>query len=235
MSRTRTNTHGLPALVISAIALACALSAVTPATAQNPPESSPTDQAQPADARELVEAFSDLDGLEASFAEEKHIGLLARPIRSSGRLYYTTPPRLARHTESPRRSSVVISPGRILVREDGRSEVLELGARPDAQAFVESLLWLFSGNYERLSQAFSIEFESEVDGWRLRMEPRSEQIGALISELIVAGSGYRVRTVTVRESSGDESVMTIADADPNRTYSDDELERIFGASGDDAP
>src|SRR5689334_3239312 len=51
------------------------------------------------DATGLLRAFSGMPGLEARFREEKRIALLARPLTSEGRLFFTHPGLLLRRVE----------------------------------------------------------------------------------------------------------------------------------------
>lgn len=179
---------------------------------------------------DLLGAFADMPGLEASFVEEKHIGLLAAPLVSEGRLYFAPPGRLAREVVHPRPSNVVITPTEVRFSDENGQETITLDSRPELRALVESMVWLLAGNAEALLGAYVAEIEGDSDGWSLRLTPRERPLSDLIGRMEVRGQGLRVAEVRVVETTGDETVTRIVEADPARAFSDDELRTLFGDS-----
>src|SRR6185312_8153260 len=86
-------------------------SAQSAAKPPSPSTAPPPSAAEPvARLSQLMAAFSRMPGLEARFVEEKRIGMLARPLTSSGRLYFARPGLLLRRVEQPQQSEVIITP-----------------------------------------------------------------------------------------------------------------------------
>jgi outer membrane lipoprotein-sorting protein len=178
----------------------------------------------------LLRAFSEMPGLEARFVEEKTMSLLAVPLKSEGTLFFAPPGMLLRRVESPKPQELLVTGTRLRIREGEKVQELDLAGRPDVRPLVESLLWLFSGNRAALEEAFVLEFSGGAT-WTLSMKPRRAPLDKLVREIRLSGEGLAVRTVEVHETSGDRSVTRILDADPRRTFSAAEKERLFGRDG----
>ena len=177
---------------------------------------------------QLMAAFARMPGLEARFVEKKHMGLLAQPLESRGRLYFTRPGLLLRRVESPRRSEVVITPRELKLRDADGEQSIDLRARPDVRPFVESLTWLLAGDQKALASVYALQFERTASGWQLTLTPRAEPLAHLIAYVRVLGAGLAVQEVRVHEKSGDETVTAIVEANPARKFEPAELKSLFG-------
>lgn len=190
-------------------------------------------QASPKTAQELLRAYARMGGLEASFVETKQLSLLAKPIESRGRLYFARPGYLLRQVTEPVSASVLITPERVILRDDSGERVLDLKTRSDVRPFVESLVWLLAGDRDALEKAYAIAFSKAAqDGvWKLVLTPKGAPLNQLISEIVVTGKKLFVSQVRVREKSGDETLTRIESANPKRTFSAAERRKLFGSKG----
>ena len=195
-----------------------------------PTSAQPAQQAP--DLSQLLQAFSRMPGLEARFVEKKRIGILAQPLESRGRLYFTRPGLLLRRVESPRRSEVVITPRELKLRDADGEQSIDLRARPDVRPFVESLTWLLAGDQKALASVYVLAFErgqgAAQGSWQLTLTPRAEPLSHLIAYVRVLGAGLAVREIQVKEKSGDETVTEIVEANPARTFAPAEQKSLFG-------
>lgn len=215
--------------LVSALALG-PLSAVAtpgPVRAEKPAASAAVDLPT------LLSAFAGMPGLEARFVEEKRIALLAQPLESKGRLYFTKPGLLLRRVEAPSPSEVVITPDEVRLKEHGREQTIDLRTRRDLRPFIESLVWILAGNQKALADVYRLSFEPEREGapWQLTLTPKGEPLSRLVQHIRIRGKGLAVSEVEVRETSGDESVTRIVEANPARTFDADERRRLFGPAG----
>jgi len=176
----------------------------------------------------LLGAFATMPGLEATFVEEKHLGLLAAPLVSTGTLYFLPPGSLVRRTDTPRPSEVRVTSDRVEFTDDQGTEAIALDARPELRALVESMVWLLAGDTTSLRTAYHERFEPGPEGWRLTLTPRGEPLSLLIARMVVVGRGLHVHEVQVVETTGDETVTRITAANPARVFADDERARLFG-------
>jgi hypothetical protein len=178
----------------------------------------------------LLRAFQGMPGLEAEFVEEKQIAMLARPLSSRGRLYFTHPGLMLRRVESPRPSEVVITPDSLRTKDENGEQTLDLRARPDIKPFIESLTWILGGDARALAAVYSLAFTPEGAGkpWLLSLTPKAKPLNQLIAAIQITGKGLRVDTVEVREVGGDRAITRIVSANPARSFDAAERARLFG-------
>jgi hypothetical protein len=215
------------ALWVAAFAFAAALVLSAP-----PDAPAKADAAAPSTLDALLQGFQGMPGLEARFEEEKHVALLAAPLTSRGRLYFAPPSTLLRRVESPQPAEVLITPTGVRIRQGSNEEVIDLRARRDVRPLVESMLWIFRGDRQALEGAWRVTYrplEGEDAGrWRLSLRPRGAPLDRLIAELSLEGRGYAVTQIEVKETSGDRTVTRILEANPRRTFTPEERQRLFG-------
>lgn len=188
------------------------------------------------DVDSLLSAFSKMPGLEASFTEEKHIALLAKPLTSRGRLFFAHPGLLLRRIEAPEPSEVMISKDSLRMRDKAGEQTLDLRARKDIRPFVESLTWILAGDRAALEKVYTIGFlpESASASWQLTLKPKVPPLSQLVAALTIRGHGMYVEQIEVRETGGDKTITRIVSADPKRTYSPSERKKLFGEGARDA-
>lgn len=175
----------------------------------------------------LLEAYRTMGGLEAKFREEKHIALLAEPLVSEGTLHYASPSKLARHTLTPTRQSVLLEGEELRFFDGTREEVVDLGANAGLRTFVTSFLRLLAGDRAALDRAFRIRFAAKGRGWTIALEPREGSVKRIVQRIELEGEELVLSRMRLVEASGDEARTTFSDVKPGRVYRDDELRRIF--------
>ena len=200
-----------------------------PAAAREPGKQTSVDMAS------LLSAFAGMPGLEATFSEEKHIALLARPLVSRGTLFFTRPALLLRRVESPEPSEVVINKDALRVRDKSGEQTLDLRARKDIRPFVESLTWILAGERAALERTYAASFQAESKGapWQLSLKPKVAPLSHLIAELVIRGRGLFVEQIEVRETGGDKTITRILSANPRRVFSAAERAKLFGERAPD--
>jgi outer membrane lipoprotein-sorting protein len=182
---------------------------------------------------QLMAAFSRMPGLEARFVEDKKLGMLAKPLTSQGRLFFTRPGLLLRRVEQPQASEVLITPQELRLKDANGEQRIDLASRPDVRPFVESLTWLLSGDEKALAGVYTLEFvPPEAAGptgpWRLTLTPKAEPLAHLLAYIRIVGQGLAVSEIQVREKRGDETVTRIVEANPARKFTPAELQSLFG-------
>lgn len=184
----------------------------------------------PATVEDLLAAFAELQGLQATFREEKAMALLAAPLVSEGQLFFAQPGYLRREITAPSESLVVITPDALYFEDATGSETIDLRARGDVRQFVESLVWILAGDAARLGETYELAYaHGEAPGaWTLTLTPRGRPLSEIIARIRVAGVGHAVSTIVVEETAGDVTTTTITSADPTRVFDDAERERLFG-------
>lgn len=201
------------------VTLGCALLVTAASYAVTPP-------IEPSSAEELFKQLSEMPGLEASFVEEKHLALLALPLKSEGKLYFTKRGYLNRSISKPSPSELVITPSGMKL--GGRA--VDLGGRKSAESLIKSLQWILSGDGGHLNEAFSLSFSKPpAGGWSLVMTPRDAELQQLVASITLTGHGFEVQKIEVQEAMGDRTITTITGADPRRVFRPEECSKLFGA------
>lgn len=180
----------------------------------------------------LLAAFAEMPGLQARFVEEKHLALLAVPLRSEGALYYAPPGHLVRHTTKPARSVLLVEPDRVRFGDDRKVETIDLGSRPVVRMFVESFVKILQGDEAALRRLYTIQLVERPGGdraWSLSLRPRISPMDKIFERIDLEGVGLSVSTMTMTEVDGDRTVTTFADVDTARVFSAAERSRLFRA------
>jgi hypothetical protein len=169
-----------------------------------------------------------IPGMSASFREEKHIALLAKPLVSEGTVHYAPPGRLVRHTHAPSTSTVLLSQGTLRFGDGTTQETVDLAANPPLRAFVESFLHLLSGDRAALERAFAIELRPGAGAaWEMTLRPKSAPLDKVIRRMTFAGDGVGLTRMRILEASGDEALTTFTAVDTQRRYTPAEIEQVF--------
>ena len=122
----------------------------------------------------------------------------------------------------------MVTPDRVRFSDGSGTEEIALAARPELRSLVESMVWLLAGDIDALRGAYAIEFGLGVgERWTLTLTPRHEPLSHLIARMEVQGEGLGVDTIRVVETTGDQTVTRITDANPAREFSPEERARLF--------
>ncbi len=209
-------------LIRSALLSLSVLAAMAPST----PLAAQGEAAPELDA--LLRSFRSLPGLSARFREEKHVALLAAPLRSEGEIHFAPPDRLLRRVTTPTRSVALIADGRLTLVSDGRREQFDLTRQPLVAGFVDSFRHVLAGDREALERSYRIAYTREDDGrWRLTLRPRAAPLNQFLREMTFEGRGVQVRRMRMLEVSGDETRTEFYDVDTTRRWSPEEIRRVF--------
>ena len=178
-----------------------------------------------------VFAHAKLERLACKFSEEKHIALLARPLRSTGTITFERSSGIARATLSPRAEQVVLTTTSLRIRKDNRTEEIPLDKSKDLKAFALIFPTLLRGDRTELERAFEIGlYGSDRDWWALTFTPKTDSLRALVRRVVVFGKKAELVALQVTEASGDITDTHLTDIRTNGKVSDAEIATAFGAS-----
>jgi outer membrane lipoprotein-sorting protein len=195
-----------------------------------PPASLVTGDAAHGAAIDPVFAHLKLERLSCKFSEEKHIALLARPLRSTGTIFFERERGIARATLTPRPSQVVLTRTALRMTKDGHSEEIPLDKSKDLKAFALIFPTLLRGERPELERAFDLAlYGSEPGWWALAFTPKADSLKKLVKRVIVFGKQGEVVALQVTEASGDVTDTRLTDVRRNADVPDAELAAAFGA------
>jgi outer membrane lipoprotein-sorting protein len=212
--------------------LAAVLLSAPAAADPGPPASLVSGEPARGAALDPVFAHFKLDRLSCKFSEDKHIALLARPLRSTGTIYFERDRGIARTTLTPKPSQVVLTRTTLRIKTDQRSEEIPLDKSKDLRAFALIFPTLLRGERSELERTFDIGlYGREAEWWALAFTPKAESLRGLVRRVIVFGHNADVDGLQILEASGDTTDTRLSDIRRNADVADAELATAFGAAG----
>jgi len=226
------------AIVVVAIVSGAAPASAAPASAA--PATAPASAAPPASlvsgeaahgaAIDPVLALFKLERMSCKFSEDKHVALLARPLRSTGTIHFQRGQGIARTTLTPRRQQVVLTPTTLRIRKDAHVEEVPLDKSKDLKAFALIFPTLLRGDRAELERAFELGLYGGAEGWwALTFTPRTDSLRKLVRRVVVFGRKGEVVALQVAEASGDTTDTRLSDVHTNADVPDAEIAAAFGA------
>jgi hypothetical protein len=157
---------------------------------------------------ELLQGLSHVKSATTAYTEDQYLGLLTRPLHSSGVLVYVAPGRLEKDTLTPTRNSVIIDGDTLTFRaEKGRERAMPLAGHPEIGSFIESLRSTLNGDLASLMRLYRIDFTGMANDWILTLIPSDQKVRKLVRTVRITGTDYDLRSVEITYADGDRSVM----------------------------
>lgn len=144
-----------------------------------------------------------------SFTEVEQLKMLQQPLHSSGELIYERPDHLEKRTLSPRAETLRLEHGTLTLTRGHRTRTLALDDYPQLIPFIESIRATLAGDRGALERYFSLALSGSVEEWTLELTPRDAQLQRSVQWVRIHGVHDAIRTVQIRQSDGDESLLTI--------------------------
>jgi len=232
------------ARVLAALAIAPGLALAAPPPSAPPPSApaapaAPADQppasllsGQPAHGAALDPVFARLQlrRLRCAFHEQKHIALLARPVQSSGAIYFDRDRGIVRETRAPRAEKAVLTRTALRIQRGDHVEDIPLDKSKDLQAFALIFPTLLRGERADIERSFDVALYGRADGWwALAFTPRADSLRALVRRVVVFGRAGELVALQIAEASGDTTDTRLSDLHTNGDVSDAEIAAAFGA------
>ena len=168
--------------------------------------------------------------LACTFSEEKHIALLAKPLRSSGTIYYDRDKGIARTTRAPKPEHVVVTRTTLRFRKGDHTEEIPLDKSKDLKAFALIFPTVLRGERGELERSFDIAlYGSDTAWWALAFTPKTDSLRALVRRVVVFGHKAELVALEVVEASGDTTETQLSEIRTNGAVPDAEIASAFGA------
>jgi hypothetical protein len=231
--------------------IALGIAAITPGMTGAAPSASPAEQPRDANAPpssnepppsllsgkpahgaavDPVFARLQLQRLRCAFHEQKRIALLARPLQSSGVIYFDRDRGVVRATSAPHAEKAVLTRTALRIQKGDRVEDIPLDKSKDLQAFALIFPTLLRGERPAIERSFEIALYGRGDAWwALEFTPRSDSLRALVRRVVVFGRAGELVALQVAEASGDTTDTRLSDLHKNGDVPDAEVAAAFGA------
>lgn len=153
----------------------------------------------------------------ATFVEKKYIGIIDRPLVSTGDLSFVAPDRLEKRTLSPKPESLVLNGDILIIDRPGKRQIrVSLDERPEVSAFIESIRGTLAGNLSALQTFYTLQLAGSAENWQLVLTPKQQPLSHIISQIRIDGAQADVRSIELDQRDGDHSVMVITQVNINR-------------------
>ena len=158
---------------------------------------------------QLMQAMQQTRSDHARFTERKSIAMLEEPVDSSGELFYTAPDYMEKRTLKPKPESMILDRDTLLMERGGKKRRLRLQDAPELAAFIDSIRGILAGDRDALERHYQLYLEGTADDWTLQLTPLDKKILAVVSQILITGTGNAVHSIETRQADGDSSLMLI--------------------------
>ncbi len=217
-------------LVVAAVALVQAAPqgrAAPTGQAEAPPAKLLTGVPAHGEATDQVLAHLKLERMSCTFTEQKHVALLARPLKSNGTIVFDRTRGVSRTTLAPKPQQVVLTPTTLRFKSAGRIEEVPLDKSKDLRAFATVFPTLLRGDRKELEAAFELGVFHDSGWWALTLTPKAESLRKLVKQVTVFGHDSELASLQITEASGDTTETQLAGIKKNGDVSASELASAF--------
>lgn len=158
----------------------------------------------------LMQLLAQNKASKAIFVERKYIGIIDKPVESSGELAFTAPDKLEKRTLKPKPESLVLEGDSLTVDQPGKHRfTVSLQDHPEISAFIESIRGTLAGDHSALGKFYTLELTGSAEEWQLILIPKQARMINIISRIRIGGSHANVKTIDFDQGDGDRSEMVI--------------------------
>ena len=160
---------------------------------------------------DLMHALAQKKSGKALFTEKKFIGILDKPLESSGELFFEAPLRLEKRTLKPRAESMLLDGDKLtLTLYEKQPLYLRLQDRPEVAALVESIRGTLSGDQATLEKNYAIEFSGAQSQWQLTLTPVPKALSQVVRQIQIGGADDNIKRIAFDQADGDRIEMAIS-------------------------
>lgn len=146
----------------------------------------------------------------AGFVEKKYLGIVDRPVESTGELFFTAPDKLEKRTLKPHPESLALDGNRLTIERAGKPRMnLNLQDYPEAAAFVDSIRGTLAGDRSALEKMYRLSLSGSAEKWQLILLPKYSRMSDLITRISISGSRGDVSRIDFDLADGDRSEMVV--------------------------
>ncbi|HET9621049.1 MAG TPA: outer membrane lipoprotein carrier protein LolA [Kofleriaceae bacterium] len=170
------------------------------------------------------------DRMQCKFSEEKHVALLAKPLRAAGAIVFDRARGVARITTAPKPSRVVLTAQALTITTGDHTEQIPLDKMRDLRAFALIVPTLFRGERAELERSFELALYGDARAsWALAFVPRADALKKLVRRVVVRGHADALIGLQIVEASGDTTDTQLTEVVTNARVADREIATAFGA------
>lgn len=161
--------------------------------------------------QDLMQILSRNKSGQAAFVEKKYIGIIDKPVLSSGELSFKAPDRLEKRTLKPRPESLILEGDKLTLSQfEKRPISINLQDQPEVASIVGSIRGTLLGDLTALEKNFQLALSGTEHQWKLDLIPMQNGAAKLISRISIQGNAADIHSILLEQADGDRSEMQIS-------------------------
>ena len=163
------------------------------------------------DLENLLGDQTDVQSLEGSFEQGKYIADLDTTLDSGGRFEFDADTGLVWNIQKPVATLLKISAEEIVEEQDGEVVMrMDVDDQPMTQAISEVFFAIFGGDWQALSERFSIHTLQKEAPWRFELKPKGDMLKSHLKRVELQGEDY-LNQLVLEETNGDRTEIRLHD------------------------
>lgn len=150
-------------------------------------------------------------GEAVGFEESRYLGVVTKPLESSGTLRFEPPDRLIKETVKPYRETAIVDGDRLTVLNAAGAEMrsISLWASEELRLVFDSLRAVLRGDAKALAALFQVTVSGDEARWTIELTPQSVGEDRQIERITVEGEAGRIVSFDIREANGDRDLIRL--------------------------
>ncbi len=173
--------------------------------------------AKDAQLMQLMQLLAQNKSAKATFVERTYIGIVDRPLVSTGDLSFVAPDSLEKRVLTPKPELLILRGDTLTIERPGKRRIrVSLEEYPEISAFIESIRGTLAGDLSALKTFYALQLTGSIKNWRLVLTPKQQRLSRIFRRIRISGSRADVKTIELDQRDGDHSVMVITQVSHNR-------------------
>ncbi|MDO7875810.1 outer membrane lipoprotein carrier protein LolA [Hymenobacter sp. ASUV-10] len=163
--------------------------------------------------------------IRSDFKQEKNLSMLSEKINSSGVFLFKAPNRVRMEYTSPYKYLMVINNDKILIQDRQKKKVYSAGDNKAFKSLNSVIMECVQGRILSNKSFKPVLYENKTT-YCLDLTPQSKELKQLFSSirLVIAKNNFSIDEIEMRESSGDNTVITFTNKRINAPVQDAEVQ-----------
>jgi hypothetical protein len=159
--------------------------------------------------QDLLEKVASTTEKSASFSETKTAYFLKKPVISKGILEFSSPSTLIKRMTHPKSLEQKVEADVLSISRGGEHQrTMSLNSEPELALGINAILWVLSGNFNKLDDSFHITFADNPEEWTIELLPKNPQLAGKIAIIILKGLDANINLINIEYSNGN-TVKTV--------------------------
>jgi len=152
-----------------------------------------------------------VESLAGQFDQSKYIADLDTTLDSSGDFAFDADEGLRWNIQKPVPTQLRITADEIVEEQDGEVVMrMDVDDQPMTRAISEVFFAIFGGNWDKLSERFTIRTLEDGSPWRYELTPKGDMLQSHLSSIELQGEAY-LNALILRETNGDQTHIQLHD------------------------